>query len=104
MHVVDIDIICVQTLQAGFNGGQDIAAAQSGVIGVGTHLVEHLGGENNLVTSALQPFSDNLFAFALVVHVGGVKKVYSLLVSVIHDLEAVGFIGLPAEHHGAEAE
>ena len=104
VHVVDVDVVGIQPLQALLHRGKDVAAAETGVVRVLAHLPAHLGGEDDPLAPALERLADDPLAFALHVDIGCVEEIDALSNGVVHDREAVRLAGLFPEHHGAEAD
>src|SRR6266702_5835499 len=116
VHLIEVDVIGVQTTQAVLTSLSDVVCRQAAVVRAGTHRLVHLGREDNLVaTTALgKPAPDDLLGNAVAllhirglrspVHIGGVDEVDPDLHCLIHDFETRGLVRHHAEVHCAQTE
>jgi hypothetical protein len=84
-----VDIIHIQTPEAVINGSQDLRTGKA--FRQITHLVIYLGGDDHIVTAGkiAQGAADNLFAAAVGVTVGSIKKVNPAVECAFDDKAAV---------------
>ena len=64
VHLIEVDVVGLQPAQTLVYGGQDVFAGQAAIIRLGSHGAPALGGQDNLLASALEPFSDNVLGAA----------------------------------------
>ena len=69
------------------------------------HGAVHLGGQHDIVATALQRLTDDLLRLAVAVPIGGVDEVDAEIQGLVDDTNAVVVIGVgdAAEHHRAQA-
>lgn len=105
MHVVDIDVISAQVLQALGNGkvhALGTSAAEVALLdrlsGLGAQRV--LCRDDHLIATArgLEPLADELLALAALVRIGGVDEVTAEVVVGVEQLEGIFLCAL--SHHG----
>jgi hypothetical protein len=115
VHLVQVDVVGAQPPQGVFTGAADFHGAEPAphgqVLLVLAHVAEDLGGEDDLFAAHValgEPAADDLlgdaFAFLAPVDVGGVEEVDAQVEGLVHHGEAVGFGGVGAEVHGAQAQ
>ncbi len=111
VHLVEVDDIGLQPPQRRLTRGDDVAEGQPLLVGPFAHPAVHLGGEHDLVAAPAalgEPPADDLLGDTLAelpsVDVGRVEEVDAVLERAVHDGVAVGFGGLGAEVHRAEAQ
>jgi len=66
MHLIEIDVIDLQSAQAGLAGATDMIGGEPAIVGSGLYRLVHFGGQHDPVaTSALrQSVADDLLGFA----------------------------------------
>ena len=75
VHVVDVDVVGAEALQAGVALVKDVKARRADVVGAVAHGEEGLGGNEDLVALSLDGLAENLFGQAVGVAVGDVEEV-----------------------------
>ncbi|MCY1368118.1 hypothetical protein D9M69_550820 [compost metagenome] len=120
MQLVKVQVVGLQALQAGVQGGGQVLAVQEGLavtdvagpLGV-AHRAGHLAGQHDVVAplAARQPGADiglgQALGFGLGrhrVHLGGIDQVDAALEGVIQLLVRLGFGILLAPGHGAQPD
>ena len=111
MHLVEVDVVGLQPLQAGVAGPTDVQRRELAVVRPVAHVAVELGGHDHLLAAATalgEPASDDLLggapALGAAVDVGRVEKVDSGLQSRVHDGKRGRLIGFGPEIHGAQAD
>ena len=102
MDLVEVDVVGAEPSEACLDRVLGVFAAEA-VIG-GSHAVVDLGGEDDVVSLALDGFPDNLFRPAIHVGVGGVKEVDASVDGTSNDLDGGGFLHLLPVNHGAQTQ
>src|SRR6516164_9006660 len=101
MHVVDVEVVGLQALQAFVDRAQDRLARESLLVERVARLVEDLTGEYDLVTSALESVAEQGLRDSSVVHVGGVEEVDSGIEASADDLVRTRLVKWLSERHGS---
>ncbi len=111
MHLVEVDVIGLQTPQARVARGADVARREPAVVRPVGHRAEHLRGEHDLLAplaTLREPRADDLLgaarALRSAVAVRGVEEVDAELERAIHDRVRVGLGRQRPEVHRAEAD
>ena len=104
MDVVKIDVIRPQPPQAVLQLAHQVHPAGPAVVGPRPHRLPPLGRQHDLAAAARDGPADHLLRLAPVVHIGRVEKTDPQIGRRVHDAHRLGLIGLPAEHHRAQAE
>ena len=116
VHLVQVDVIGLQSSQAVFAGLSDVAGGQTPVVGPQVHGLIDVGGQHDPVapTAFLKPAPDNFFgdaeaffhigALRAAIDVGGVKKIDAGCHGLVHDSESHGFVRHKTEIHGSETK
>src|ERR1700733_3720046 len=103
MHVVDIEIIGLQPLQAVLDRLHDVRARMAGIVRPRPGRVEHLAGNRNLPPLAAQQVAQHGLRYAVVIRVGGVEEIHPGIQARADDAAGLGFVGAVAERHRAQA-
>ena len=111
MHLVEVEMVCLQTPETLFARAFDMQGRQARLVGPVAHAAIDLRGQHNFLSSPAalgKPTADNLlrhpFADFPAIDVGAVEKVDAPFERLVHDRKAVGFRGLRPEVHSAETE
>ena len=111
VHLVEVDVVGLQPLQAGVAGPADVQRREPPLVGPVPHVAVELGGQDHLLAAPAalgEPASDDLLGGAAplgaAVDVGRVEKVDSGLQSRVHDGKRGRLIRLGPEIHGAQAD
>lgn len=111
MHLVEIEIVCLQAPETVFARAFDVQGRQARLVRPVAHAAIDLCGQHNLLPSPAalcEPTADDLlrhpFADFPAIDVRAVEKVDAPFERLVHDGKAVGFRGLRPEVHGAETE
>jgi hypothetical protein len=114
VHLVEVDVVGAEALQAALDGADDVVAAEAEVVGAVEvpDLHAHLGGDQHVVTVRAQRSTEDLLGLAGGVDVRGVEEVHpgvagerDLTAGTVH-VEVADGLG-PAgsgEAHGAEGD
>lgn len=112
MDLIQIKVVGAEPAQRVFAGFDQVLTRQPDVVDPRAHAAKRFGGQQHLVTPALDRRADNLLAGALGVDVGGVYEVQPCLQADVQ--KPSGFVRLDiahvfekvtaAEGHGAERE
>src|ERR1035438_3695430 len=107
MYLVQVDVVGLQSLQAVLDLGHDPTPG----VALGQWIVAHLSVDLRCENHAgsvdrRQSLADDLFGFALGVHVSGVDEVDSGVERLVDDLDRFFVVGVAprSEHHGAETK
>ena len=105
VELVEVDVIGVESTQAVVEGTGDPSTGVALHVSIGAHRMEHLGGEDDVLTSAGQCSADDLLAFATRVGIGGVEEVDAAVECLVHDAHTLVMVTVAheTEHHRAEA-
>jgi hypothetical protein len=108
VHLVEVDMVCLQTPEALFARAFDMQGGEARLVGPVAHASIDFGGQHHFFTSPAalrEPTTDNLlrhpFADFPAIDVGAVEKVDAPFQRLVHDGKAVAFGGLRPEVHGA---
>ena len=109
VQVQQVDVVGVQTLQAGFHAAHHALAVVAAAVGVaGVQVQAVLGGQHRAVALARHETAQQGFAAAAGVEVGGVHKVAAALGVQVEHAARLGLVGAPApvgaEGHGAQRQ
>ncbi len=111
VHLVQVDVIRLEATQRCFAREADVARREERVVRPVRHAAVQLRCDDRLLAAAAalgEPPADDLLRPALTVaesiDVGGVEEVDAFVDGAIHDQVGVGFVGLRAEVHRAEAD
>ena len=111
VHLVKVDVVGLQPLEAGVAGPPDVERRQLPLVRPIAHVAVELGGEHHLLAAATalgEPAPDDLLGgsppLGAAVDVGRVEKVDPGLQSRVHDGKRGGLIRLRPEIHGAQAD
>src|SRR5579859_2567021 len=100
VHLVQVDMICLETAQALFAGTADVISREPAIVWPLAHGTKHLRCKHNLLaaTTLCQPAPDNLLrrthAHAAAIAVGGIEEVNTQLQRPVHNREAVSLARL----------
>jgi hypothetical protein len=109
VHLVQIDVIGLQSAQAFLAGAAEVIGGEITLVGPCVHAAVDLSSDDDFLAPAAlrEPAPDDLFgdAFAQLpaVDIGGVEKVEAEFEGMIHDGECILFGGVRAEVHSAQA-
>ena len=110
VQLVEVDVVGLQAAQRLVDGGEDVLARRSALVGVVAHRREAFGGEHDAVARlGLEPAPDDFLGgsdgvCADGVDIGGVDEVDAAVGGGGHDALRLRLFGLEAEGHGAEAD
>lgn len=106
MELVEVDVVGLESPEAGFAAFDDVESAGSNGVRLVGHSAVYLGCEKHVVTFsvALKRLANELFRCAFAVDVRGVEEVNSLAEGVVDDFACVFKVGLLSEHHAAQNE
>src|ERR1700683_2018684 len=111
MHLVEVDVVGLESPQRAFARVADVPGRKKGVVGPVAHRSVDLCGDDHLLAAAptlREPSADDLLGDALAflpsVDVGGVEEVEAGIERRVHDLVRCRLVGLRTEVHGAEAQ
>jgi hypothetical protein len=104
MDVVNIDVVRLQALEAGFGRLHEMPAREAAVGYVGAGGLGDLGRQHPAIALRLDGGANHGFRSALGVDVGRVDEVDAAVGGVIDDALRLRRVGRPAKHHGAEAD
>ncbi len=104
VHVIDVEVVGLQTAQRFVDGAQDSRARESLLVGLVADFESHLAGDDQLVAPALDGLAEHGFGHASLVHVGGVEEVDAGFDAAVDQFGRAGLIERFAEGHSAEAE
>ena len=98
-------MVGLQAAQRRLHRLRDPAARTALVVRVVAHGAMHLGGQHNILATALQCFADNLLRLAVAISIGGVDEVDPEIQRIVDHTDAVVVIGVSdaSEHHRAQA-
>lgn len=104
MKVKDIDVVCVETLEARLNGLDDPLARLALFVGTLLCRVAELRRHDPIVALAGYRATDHLFGASGMIDVGGIDEVDALVERFADDALGRRFVSLATEHHCSEAE
>ena len=116
VDLVQIDVVGLQSPQAGLALAHDMAPGGATGVGTFTHRPEHLGGQYDILAAdvqILQGLAHDALTGTTTVHVGGIDKVDARLQGRLHQLIGLFLLQLAdqpphvvpaAEGHGAQAQ
>ncbi|KAF1855195.1 hypothetical protein Lal_00003742 [Lupinus albus] len=104
VDIEQVDAVGAQAPEAGLHRLEDPLARQALLVGALAEREAELGGQHPVVASRGDGASDDLLGAAGVVDVRRVDEVDALLEGLVDDAPGGGFVGLAAEHHGAQAQ
>src|SRR3954451_478831 len=106
VHLVEVDPVGLEPAQAVLDLTDDPAPGVAETVHVVAHPAVELGGEDDVVATALERLADDRLGLAVGVDVGGVDEVDAGVEGAADDPDAVGVVGVAvaAEHHGAEGQ
>ena len=111
VHLVQVDVVGLETTQRRLARAPDVARRQERVVRPVRHAAVELRCDDRLLAAAAalsEPPADDLLGPALAVaepvDVGSVEEVDAFVDRSIHDQVGLGFVGLRAEVHRAEAD
>src|SRR5258706_12250176 len=104
VEIPDIDIACIQALQACVDFAHQPAAAEAAVVGLFAHPVVDLGREYPAVALRGDHFARDLLGHAFGVAVGRVDEVDARIGRRTRDALRGRLVGTVAEHHSAQAK
>ena len=106
VDLVEVDPVGAEPLEGVLDLGDDPAARAAALVGIVAHRHEELGGEHDVVATALQCLADDLLRLAGGVDVGGIDEVDPGIQRGVDDPDRVVVVGVApgAEHHRAEAQ
>src|SRR5260370_32688525 len=109
MHLVEIDIVELEPIEAGFDGGRHMLAAQAEAVGPALPRIirspAKLGRDDEiLAVLALEPAAEDLLGDAAAIDVSGVDEIAAGRDEAVEHLTAQRLSGLAAECHGAKAQ
>src|SRR5579864_8489344 len=104
MHVVEIEIIGIETLQALVDCAADGGARQAFLIRRVADLVGHLACQDHSMTAPFERAAKERLGRAFGIYVGSVEKINAIFEAALDHANSGRFAGLAAESHGAEAE
>ncbi len=97
MDLVEIHVICLQSLQAFIDLAQDRLARETSAIRIVTHFAMHLGGDDDLIPirEILQRASKNLLALANGINIGRIEEINPQLKRFLDDRPAILLVEHP---------
>src|SRR5262245_48473904 len=108
MHLVEINVLSLQAMQAVLNCSTNVFAGQTTLIWSAPHCAPALGRQYDLVTLPFEPLSNNLLGATNGietttnrVHIRRVKEIHSHFNCRVHDRKAHRLITLSTESHGS---
>ena len=104
VEVQNVDGVHPEALEAGLDGGEGVAAGQTKSVGAGAGGIGELGGQDPPVAVGGDGAANDFLRRALVIDVRRVDEVDALVSRAVDDEPRRRFVGLLAEHHGAQAE
>ena len=111
MHLIHINVIRLQTLQAGFTGALNIDGRQAHAVRPFSHLAVNFGGDDGLLASIAtkgKPTPDDLLSNAFSeltsIDIRGIKEVNPQFERLVHNCVAICFCGVGAKIHCAQAK
>ena len=107
MHLVQVDVIGLEPLQAGLDPPHDVHAGGPAPVEVVAHGKADLRGQDDLLPHALQRVAQERLALTLAVDVRGVDEVDALVQRQLHHLGGgllaeVAHVHLAAELHASQ--
>src|SRR5512134_2615757 len=99
MELVEVNVICLQTLKRILAGFDDVVTGSASIIGQVSDASKHLGCQHNLLTQIVlfQKFSCDPLAITFVVDIGSIEKIDTAIHSLPHNGERIFFGGRPTE-------
>ena len=113
MNLVEVDVIGVEPLEAGFDAVDDVEAREADLVRSGAGPAANLGGEHDIVAPAFNRLSHHHFRLARRVDIGRVDEIDAAVERAMHDgidrrlIEAADHLphlSAAAEGHGAQAQ
>ncbi len=105
MLLVEVDVVGLQALQAGLDGGEDIAARRTLLLAAVVHRLAELGGEHDILATLAEHVPQHGFrAAAPCVDVGGVEQRDPEVDGFVDDLARGLGVGALAEIVAADAD
>ena len=116
MDLVEVDMIGLETAEAGFDGIHNVSAGGAYVVAAGAHAAEDLGSENHVLAGdvqVLEGLPERLFTFAFRVDVSrvneiaaGIERGFDELVGsrLVDGADSLPAAAATVEGHRAEAE
>ena len=104
MELVEVDMVGLESPEAGFASFDDVESAGSDCVGLVGHSTVDLGCEKYVLAFAitLKRLANEFFRRAFAVDIGCVEEVDSLAECVVDDFACVFEVGLLTEHHAAQ--
>ena len=108
MHLIQIDVVRLETAQAGLHFAPNVDPCGAAVIEIGVaHRQTHLGRQYDILADSLQRMTDQGFALAATVDIGGVDEVNALVQSKLDHLTRgvliqIAHVHAPPELHRAK--
>src|SRR5437660_549467 len=111
MRLIQVDVIGLQTLQAGGRGCQDMLSRKPLVVDAGAYSGPALGGEHKLVAFANQPAAHDFFGAPCRlefrrhwINVSRVDEIDAVVRGLVEDFEGNGLVALSSKSHGAKTD
>src|SRR5262245_54451665 len=108
MHLVEINVISLQAMQAVLNCSTNVFAGQTTLIWSPPHRPPTLRCQHDLIAFSFEPFPNNLLGATNGietttnrVHIRRVKEIHSHFNCRVHDRKAHRLVTLPTESHGS---